>query len=519
MNRRHFLQVSALTTGFVAPLRFGSLAVAAHSPGAFRPLETENDNILIIIQLFGGNDGLNTVIPADDGRYYSRYRRKLAIPKEKALRLNNGAAYLHPALGTGPNEGLLGLFKSGKLAVVQGVGYENPDLSHFRSTDIWLSGQLPANATQRLDSGWLGRYFGPTLSAATPPEPLCVRIGGSTSLLFQSRAGDVALALENPADFYQQGKDVLSSDVGPTDGSAFAAEFGFVGDLAVQSFVYSSVVKRAFDAGKNSVEYEKNALSDQARLTARLISGGLKSKVYLLSIDGFDTHANQGGEGGTHAALLTQVSTAVSALMADLEKQGQADRVVGLTVSEFGRRPEENASNGTDHGAAGVMFVFGNAVKGRVVGQNLSFDRLDANLDFRHQFDYRRVYDEVLRYWFGTAPATVADVLNGRFELIENGLLRHPGEVTATAEPAVPVGVSPNPTPDGAVTVRLSLELPAQVSIRQVNALGRDAELFRETPLPAGNHQLPVRLLGGAGVSTLLVQTGQERVALKVVRL
>jgi len=515
MQRRTFLRATALT-GAATRLRFGPLSVTAHSPAGRIGLDTETDRVLIVVQLFGGNDGLNTVIPAEDARYHSRYRPKLGIRKETALRLGQSTAFFHPALKTGPEEGLLGLFKAGKLAVVQGVGYENPDLSHFRSTDIWLSGTVPGSATQRLDSGWVGRFLEPEL-LGTPPEPLCVRVGGTSSLLFQNRQGDAGIALENPTDFYEQGKGILSGEITPSDGSVFAREVGFLADLALQSYVYSGVVKRAFDSGKNAVEYEKNALSEQARLAARLISGGLKSKVYLLSLDGFDTHANQGGAEGQHAALLTQLSTAIAALMADLNKQGLADRVLGLTVSEFGRRPEENASSGTDHGAAGVQFLFGNAVKGRLVGTGLSFDSLDTNRDFKHQFDYRRVYDEVLQVWFGASPEVVRNVLGQRFDLIESGLLRRSGEVLGVEEPALSLTAFPNPTPDGALTLRLLLVAPSSVRIRQTDLQGREFGILFAGNLSVGPQVLPLRLRGGAGVWLLQVEADGRSETLRVV--
>lgn len=514
MNRRRFVQTSALTA---ATFRLGRMTVAAQPAALLHPLADENDNVLVIVQLFGGNDGLNTVIPADDDRY-ARYRTRLRIPKEKAVRLGGSRQYLHPSLKQGIGDGLSGLFNEGKLAVVQGVGYDNPDLSHFRSTDIWLSGILPQNAQQRLDSGWIGRYFDRRLSGPLPADPLCMRIGASPSLLFQGTSGDVSIAVENPNDFYEQGKNVLSGDEPLTETSHFADEYNFIHGLSIQSNRYSAVVKTAFDRGKNAADYVDNGLSNGFKLVARLISGGLKTKVYLLSLDGFDTHANQGGEGGVHAGLLAQMSTGISAFMADLSRQQLADRVVGMTVSEFGRRPEENASNGTDHGAASVMFVFGNTVRGSLFGPGLSFDRLNANQDFQHQFNYRQVYDEVLGGWFGADDAFLKQVLGRRFEQVERGVLRRPDDVLSVHDPALPLSVYPNPTTDGLIFLRLNLSGETHLTVDQVDVRGQRVRLYGGR-LSGGEQTLPLRLTGPAGIYLLQAEAGNARSMVRVVRL
>jgi uncharacterized protein (DUF1501 family) len=184
MKRRSFIKYTTATAGLASYLKLGQIPVFAASKNELAEYAENEDKILVIIQLFGGNDGLNTIVPADDDRYYNKYRTTLNIPKSKLTRLSNSSSYVNNALKEGQNEGLLGLYKNGQLGVIQGVGYPKPNLSHFRSTDIWLSGIIPATDSERLETGWLGRYFEKT-QTQEPDYPTSVDIGTSSSLLFQ----------------------------------------------------------------------------------------------------------------------------------------------------------------------------------------------------------------------------------------------------------------------------------------------------------------------------------------------
>jgi uncharacterized protein (DUF1501 family) len=514
MQRRKFLQYSGMA-GFT----LGTIPVWASAKNQFSALAEENDNILVVVQMFGGNDGLNTIIPADDDKYYSKYRVKLGIPKGKALKLKD-TTYMNPALKSGPKDGLYGLYNDGNLAVIQGIGYPNPNLSHFRSTDIWLSATMPVNDAQRLETGWMGRFLEKTNGNTLPDHPSCMNIGNSSSLLFQGQKGDLSIAVENPNDFYERGKDILSGNSVVNDNSAYGSEYNFLLDLSVQSNKYSTVVKKAFDVGKNTVSYEADRLSTELQLVARLISGGLKTKIYLVSIDGFDTHADQGAEGGKHASLLKYVSTSIATFMADLKSQKISEKVVGMTVSEFGRRPEENASGGTDHGAASVMFMFGDAINGKVYGQNLSFDKLDSNKDFLYQFDYRRLYDELLIKWFKSTEATTNEILAGRFPLVETGVFSNKQVLATENEPVVLLAnVFPNPSTDGFVNVQIKLEQKAVVNIQQSDIQGRISELMASNLLPAGVHTIPLTLQGNAGMYFLQIGINDKMEVKKVVKM
>ncbi len=515
MQRRKLLQYAGLAAGFT----LGKMPVWASSKNQFSALAEQNDNILVIIQMFGGNDGLNTIIPADDDRYYSTYRPKLGILKSNLLKLKD-TTFMNPALNAGLNNGLYGLYGEGKLAVVQGIGYPNNSLSHFRSTDIWLNATMPINDSETLRTGWIGRFSEKINGDTLPEHPACMNIGNSSSLLFQGLKGDTSIAVQNPDDFYNQGRDILSGDSILSDNTAYASERNYLLDVSVQTNKYSTVVKQAFYAGKNSVTFESDTLSNELKLVSRLISGGLKTKVYLVSIDGFDTHANQGNDSGKHATLLKSISTSVASFMADLKAQKVSDKVVGMTVSEFGRRPQENASNGTDHGAASVMFMFGDAVNGKTYGKNLSFDNLNSNKDFAYQFDYRRIYDEIMTKWFKTDASITKEILAGRFDIVENGIFSAKQILANQSEPIISLTtVYPNPTADGFVNLKISIEKPSEISIQVSDIQGINFQQDYPSRLSAGVYTLPLRMGDSSGIYFINVVTNESKEVLKVVRL
>ncbi len=520
MQRRNFIRTSAVA-GLGIKMQLGNMPVWAMAKNKYSSLAEEEDRVLVIVQMFGGNDALNTIIPADDSQYY-RNRNTIAIPKSETFKLGNTNSYMNPALRKGVKDGLYGLFNEGNLAVIQGVGYPKPNLSHFRSTDIWLSGTMPVNDSQLLDSGWIGRVLDVNKSSALADHPPCMNIGTSTSLLFLSGVEDMAISVEDPNNFYESGKDILSGEEIEPENSEYIDEKNYFIELSIKTNKYSAVVKKAFDAGKNSTNYtESEKLSQQLKLVAKLISGGLKTKMYLVSIDGFDTHAEQGGTYGKHANLLKSVSEAVSSFMYDLKSQNLSKNVIGMTVSEFGRRPEQNNSNGTDHGAAGVMFMFGDAVNGKVYGNPLSFKNLDTNKDFIYQFDYRQVYDELMVKWLNTSGTTAGSILAGRFPEIEKGLLFGEKQSTVLAnEPKIVFesAIYPNPTTDGQVNLKFTLTKPSEVTANEVIADGRGRQLMPIINLPAGKHDIPLFIQSPKGVFFVKLIINGQMVSLKGVK-
>jgi uncharacterized protein (DUF1501 family) len=525
MQRRTFLRrtASALALGTAAQT-LGGMPLYADSPVKNLGGNIANtDNILVIIQLFGGNDGLNTVIPADNPDYY-RLRPTLGIPKATATRLFGSNVYLHPALSRNvPFGGMQQLYQDGRLAIIQGVGYENPNLSHFRSTDIWLSGFNNSSPNARLTDGWIGRHLasryatGAAGQASLPDYPLCIQVGGTLSTMLKSDTrGDMGIALADPEEFFRLGRGLTPDDeemveTSTVDTSTFAAEYNYIRTIAQKSDRYSHVVKQAFDRGRNTVDYA-SGFSQQLRMVSRLISGGLQSKVYLVYLGGFDTHVlqQQPDGSGIHPRLLRDLSTGIAQFMRDALQQGFADRVVGMTISEFGRRPHENGSAGTDHGAAGVQFVFGNNVNGNVFGTLPDLQNLNNNGDLQYQYDYRRVYANVLQAWLGASEQDTTSILGERIAPLPVVNRRATTSVSEAAQMVSggTVAVYPNPS-QGLSTVAFELRSAAHVNLALFTIEGRLVQTVFDGTLSTGLHNLPCAvasgLAGGAYICMLRV--------------
>ncbi|MCB0702517.1 MAG: DUF1501 domain-containing protein [Candidatus Kapaibacterium sp.] len=377
----------------------------------------EDDSIMIIIDLFGGNDGLNTVIPLQQDEYYN-LRPNIALKEEDTIRFQSSDLYLHPALVTNvENDGFLGLLQNRNLAIIENVGYENYTMSHFRSSDIWASGIVNTDPSVKLLDGWLGRYFASKLDNypfEIPEHPLGISIGGEVPLEFRSEKGHMGIALTDPNSFYNLGKGLTPFEDKFKGDSNFEKEFNFIHTIAEQSEIYSQEVKLAFDKGTNEVNYPTTGLAAKMGLISKLISGGLKTKVYHLRLSSFDSHVQQMNEplSGQHPILLNQLASAISLFMKDATIQGFSKRVAGLTTSEFGRRAYDNGSRGSDHGASNVMFMFAHddSINFGRAGNPPNLSDLDTNGNPRYQFDFRRLYTDFLETWFGASETDVEEI-------------------------------------------------------------------------------------------------------------
>jgi len=466
----------------------------------------DNDRILLVIQLFGGKDGLNTVIPADDDEYY-RIRPRISVPKKDAIN-KLGSTYLHPSLGLGSQGGMARMLEIGTLALVQGVGYDNPNLSHFRSTDIWLSGINSSDPNTRLDTGWVGRFLEkryPDFPASLPDHPLAIQFGGFSLTLLGTK-GKMGIEVADPSGQKGVGSQLDKLDADST-GTAYAHEYDFIADIANRSNKYALAVKDAYAAGKPKLkaQYANDDFSRQIASTGALIAGGLNTKVYVLSIGGFDTHVTQQIEGNTgqHPSLLQRLSDGVAQFMVDMTRLGLADRIVGITVSEFGRRPQENGSFGTDHGSASVQFVFGTQVNGGVFGNNYDLKNLNANGDLNYQIDYRTVYAEILTDWFGLEQNDMRQVLL-KDDLDPLNVLKSqiPSGVDAStgARGGIAIdGSYPNPFA-GSTTLEISLDRAADAVLEITTMDGRSVARPLDRRLEAGAYRIPLRLDLPSGV-------------------
>ncbi len=408
-TRRKFLR-TAILGGALAPTvpsfvdrTFAALGETAAS--AFVPATGRDGTILVVMQLAGGNDGLNTVIPHADDAYF-KARPKLAVQAGKTLRLDDYCG-LHPSLGN-----LAALCSEGHAAIVQGTGYPNPNRSHFRATEIW---HTASDAEKNEAYGWLGRYCDAACSGEDPGEPIAV--GDQSPQLLRSKSGG-AVTIGSPRDYqFMDGMEPspagADDDAGAPDGGSIDMLFGAAGTggdaaeflqrTALDAVESSGRVQNILRRARAGADYPPNELGRRLQLVARLIGGGMPSRVYYVSLGGFDTHANQQG---AHERQLAVFDEAVGAFCRDLRAQGNFERVLLLTFSEFGRRVAENASNGTDHGAAAPLFLFGGAVRGGLHGKHPSLTDLDRG-DLRHHTDFRAVYATILDQWLKTPSTTV----------------------------------------------------------------------------------------------------------------
>jgi uncharacterized protein (DUF1501 family) len=406
-NRRDFLKSSLtsgslVTWGLTVPKFLSKTAAAA--PGADKP--GAKDTILVVVQLTGGNDGLNTVVPFTDENY-AKLRPTLKLPTAQLKKVNDKVG-LHPAMG-----GLAKLLEDGALCIVQGVGYPNPNQSHFRSMDIWQAGSIAETPSE----GWLGRALKDLpappsfhLASANEISPLAlvgapVRVPTITSLGdFQLRTSPSGGALEK--------KEQQAIIEGTVKSASSKGLLDFVHRTAVNTYQSSH---RLQEVGKNyqpKVPYPNFALANRLKLAAQLIDANIGARLFYVAIDGFDTHANQLN---THANLLQELSDSMTAFYKDMAARGQKDRILMMTFSEFGRRPYENGSKGTDHGAAAPMFLVGGKVRAGLIGKHPSLtDHHMGNL--KHTLDFRQIYAAILDQWLGVSSK---EVLSQEFQPAE----------------------------------------------------------------------------------------------------
>lgn len=519
MKRRDFLKNTALA-GAALPL---SNYILKSKPESVVQKMSEiqflkDDSIMIIIELFGGNDGLNTIIPVLQDEYYN-LRPNIAIQPEDAVRFQNTDLFMHPALVTDIyNDGMMGLLRNGNLAIIEGVGYQGYSMSHFRSADIWSSGVISTDPNVKLLEGWLGRYFASKLTNypfEIPEHPLAVSMTGDVPLVLRSDKGHMGITLNSPNTFANLGAG-LSHFEGKFPGrNYFENEYNFVHVIAEQSEVYSQAVKEAYDKGKNSVEYPDSGLGARISTIARLISGGLKSKVYYLRLSNFDSHVQQMTEAlsGQHPILLRQLSEAISLFMQDATIQGFATRVAGLTTSEFGRRAYDNGSRGSDHGAGNVMFMFAhheNIDSGRK-GDIPNLADIDGNGNTRFNFDFRRLYADFMEVWFGASQNDVEEVF-GEY-IVPMGILK-PRVSSLESSPIYCAGrpgfnVYPNPTTRDA-NIKFDLNKESRVSIMIANYEGRVIKTIHDGYMLRGTYDIPISI-NSQGRYMILVSVNDKR--------
>ena len=519
MKRRDFLRASS---GLALPLMVNgfNLGVFARRQTAFNHFQPNNDRVLVLIQLDGGNDGLSTLIPIDQYDNLSRHRPDLLIPESSILKLNDHVG-LHPSM-----TGMRGLYEEGKLTAVQGVAYPDQNRSHFRSTDIW---QSASDADVFVPNGWMGRYYDkyyPGYPDDYPnednPDPFAVTVQFTVSDTCQGFSANYSMAVTDPFNVGQ----IDSATLDQLPNNNFGNEMAFLINAIAQTNAYSETVSNAANQGTNIIEYDPgNSLAQQLRTVALLISGGLKTQLYVVRIGGFDTHANQivtegNPTAGAHSNLLGQLSDAISSFQADLRGQGLEERVLGMTFSEFGRQIRENDSLGTDHGTAAPLFLFGSCVQGGIIGENPQIrSNVEPQEGVAMQHDFRTIYASVMKDWFELPDEDVTELLFKQFDTLP---IIAGCTTTSTDDPAFWTGtakVRVYPNPAKSIASLSFASTGGRAVVKLFDLQGRLMAIVADRDLNKGEQVVQIstgRLAPGTYIVSL--QQGGIRETLKLVK-
>ena len=498
MKRRDFLRNTVPAAAIFPAIVDGYSVKAFNSDSplmrALMNPAIDTDHVFVIIQLNGGNDGLNMVIPISNYSGYYNARTNIAIPEAKILKLNgNTQTGLHPKM-----TGMQTLFNDQKLNIVQAVGYPDPNFSHFRATDIWMSG---SDADKNVTTGWTGRYLSseyPNYPVGYPndtmPDPLAIQIGSVSSLALQGPSINMGMSITDPTSFY----NLLNGIEDPVPNTPAGHELAYIRKIAELTNQYAKRIKEAAGLVTQQTAYPDNDLAAQLKIVARLIGGGLRTRIYMVSHGGFDTHSQQTESAdtttGNHATLLTEVSTAVKAFMDDCKYLAIDERVVGMTFSEFGRRIKSNGSMGTDHGAAAPMLLFGKNVMPGITGTNPSMPAgANVNDNIPFQYDFRSVYASILEKWFCVTPASLETILFKNFQSLD--IIN---DASCTGKPNDPnqnagdtlISMYPNPfTESDTVTIRFTTK-GGHTLIQIIDALGRVVRTPVDAQYTLGNYSI-----------------------------
>jgi uncharacterized protein (DUF1501 family) len=482
-SRRSFLQALGLVGGGSILLGSKSISASVPSPLAAALAASESDRILVLIRLKGGNDGLNTIVPIYDYDRYANLR--------PTLKINPSDVYnLSPDFGL-PNfmSDLQSMWGNGAMKVVHGVGYDDSSLSHFSGSDIWAS----TDANDEARTGWWGRHFEelyPDYLVSPPEIPPAIQIGSIGNLIFDGSINNYAFSVANPNQLEAIAQNGTVHDMNNLPNCTYGSQLQFMRGTTNTTYNYAGVIHQAYSNSSNSVDYIDDQLGQQLAIVARMIKGNLGTKVYMVTLSGFDTHANQKDD---HEYLLNNLSNSVKLFFDDLATVGQDENVLAMTFSEFGRRPDENGSLGTDHGAAAPIMLFGPALEDNgFVGTHPSLTNFDANNNLAHSIDFRQIYASVMQEWLCIDANTVNQALLGQnFERIHLGFNC---ESLSTGDLNVQSTFSHTPLYDqDQVSIRITNQNTQHTVVKLFNIIGQEVASLKNEILFSGTHTINIK--------------------------
>lgn len=446
MKRRSFLKKMGLVS---IPLALGGFPLSALA-GTKGNKSFQNDKILVLVQLQGGNDGLATIYHDPQYANLQSVRSNIIVPENSILSFHNNYGF-HPSM-----QGFKDIWDTEALGIVQNVGYPDQNRSHFRSTDIWHSAS-DADVEER--TGWIGRWYDEQGYTDYPsgypnnsyPHPFALVMGKVVTETCEGVNANYSLPLIDP---FSPGT-AFASSTGTLPANCYGDKLSFVNDVVEQTNSFAQVISNAANAGNNlSTKWDnlETELAEKLKHVARLISGGLETKVYVVQIGGFDTHDNQvvsgSPETGIHSELLKELADAMCAFQDDVQLLGVNNRVLGMTYSEFGRRILSNGSLGTDHGTAAPLFLFGSCVENQIMGDHPEIDiSVNPEEGVPMQYDFRDIYGTVLHQWLGMDVSSVEDVIPAGFQtlpLFKSGCIESSTNINTVGND-LEIRIYPNP--------------------------------------------------------------------------
>jgi len=486
-SRRSFL--STIGVGGGLSMMLGNIPLSAMAPNPLQAALSgaETDKVLVIIRLKGGNDGLNTIIPLYDYSYYQNQRPTLAIPQNEIIPLTNEIGI--------PNfmSDLNSMWNDGHMKVLHSVGYEDQNLSHFLSSDIWASGTTEVQANK---TGVFGRFFEnlyPDYLVNPPDVPPAIHIGYGNNTILKGESAQVGLSVNNLGQFYEIAQTGSVYNVTDVPDCYYGEQLAFTRSISNSTYTYSEVIKDAYlastsDVDYGSVTYSNRNLNQQLAIVARLIKGNLGTRVYLVEMDGFDTHE---GQAEWHPQLMQTLSESVKLFFEDLAFTNQEDKVLGMTISEFGRRIEENGSLGTDHGSAAPILLFSGALQSNgFIGEQPNMQNTDyiGNLEFGT--DFRSVYSTVLEDWLCVDPLVIDTVMDNSYARIDDML---PGCSQVVDVPTIgnePFFHKAHYGANGEIQIRYNLPAAGKVTIELYNIGGQKIKDLKNAQETGGQQML-----------------------------